>query len=240
MITEADWTAAQAGNTSARNKLMLHYQPLVSRVAVSMAKGMPPHVDQDDLKSSAQFGLMDAISKYDTEAGVRFESFAVRRIRGSILDELRNQDWAPRSVRSKERTLSSVIEEVSQMIGRDPTEADLVEHSDLTIADIRSIQSSTDRSNMFSLDAPVSDDSNSDSFSDMTSRSDDQDNAVNLSDFADAMEAMDELESVVISSHYYLGKSLADIGKMLEVTESRVCQIHTKALKKIRKSVQRL
>lgn len=126
------------------------------------------------------------------------------------------------------------------MIGRDPTEADLVEHSDLTIADIRSIQSSTDRSNMFSLDAPVSDDSNSDSFSDMTSRSDDQDNAVNLSDFADAMEAMDELESVVISSHYYLGKSLADIGKMLEVTESRVCQIHTKALKKIRKSVQRL
>lgn len=223
----------------------MEYQNLVEFCAGSLSKGMPAHIDKNDLISSGQFGLFDAISRFDYERGLQFETFAVQRIKGAILDELRSQDWVPRSVRSRQRNVTKAMEEVSQEMGGSASISDVVERSDLSRADIAKAAAHAEFGQVHTLDMeirPQRGEPSSVTVAD-TVTSDvgglaemfenvDQDAVVQ------AIDGLDNREVMVVTMHYYLGKSLAEIGREFGVTESRVCQIHTKALKSIREGLK--
>jgi len=242
MITQTDWELAQNGDLEVRNRIVLEFQNLVEFCANAMSKGMPSHIDKNDLISSGQFGLIDAVSRFDYSRGLRFETFAVRRIKGAILDELRSQDWVPRSVRSRERRLAQAIESDS----KSPSMAELIEMTDMTEEEILKTRSGSELSQIHTLDMQLEsrrpNDSGSVSLADTVTR-----DIGGLSEMFENLDpeavvtAIDDLgnrEVMVITMHYYLGKSLKEIGREFGVTESRVCQIHTKALKKIREGLK--
>lgn len=238
MITQSDWVSAQSGDTAARNKILIQYQDLVEYCANSLSKGMPSHIDKQDLISCGQFGLIDAISRFDYERGLQFETFAAQRIRGAILDELRAQDWVPRSVRSRERRVSKAIESAAQSSGASLSDQQISEITDLSVDQVVKARATAELSQVYALDMQLDDSDSGFTLADtVTSDIGDLSSMFENLDpeaVADALSALDEKEAMVIALHYYLGKSLAEIGRQFGVTESRVCQIHTKALKSIR------
>ena len=246
MITQTDWESAQSGDIEARNRILLEFQGLVEFCANSLSKGMPSHIDKGDLVSSGQFGLIDAISRFDYSRGLQFETFAVQRIKGAILDELRSQDWVPRSVRSRQRKVTNAIESVSQEMGGTAPIEEVVKRTSLSRDDIAKAESNSEFGQIHTLDMKLSEDrgtsSNSVSLAD-TLTNDVGDlglmfENVDPDTVVEAMSSLDDREVMVVTMHYYLGRSLAEIGREFGVTESRVCQIHTKALKSIREGLK--
>src|SRR5205823_2314765 len=153
----------RTGARDARDRLIVHYSPLVKYVAGRVSAGLPQNIEQADLVSYGIFGLIDAIDKFDTARGIKFETYAIARIKGSIIDELRSIDWVPRSVRAKARSVEKAYAKLENELHRMP-----------------------------------------------------------------------EREKIVLTLYYYEGLTLGEIGEVLGVTESRVCQIHTKAVLQLR------
>lgn len=246
MITQTDWESAQSGDIEARNRILLEFQGLVAFCANSLSKGMPSHIDRGDLVSSGQFGLIDAISRFDYSRGLQFETFAVQRIKGAILDELRSQDWVPRSVRSRQRSVTTAMESVSQETGGTASIEEIVERTSLSRDDIAKAESNSEFGQVHTLDMQLShprgDGSSSVSLADtLTNDIGDLSGVFHNVDpdaVVEAMASLDDREVMVVTMHYYLGHSLAEIGREFGVTESRVCQIHTKALKAIREGLK--
>lgn len=246
MITQTEWESAQSGDIEVRNRILLEFQGLVEFCASSLSKGMPAHIDKGDLISSGQFGLIDAISRFDCTRGLQFETFAVQRIKGAILDELRSQDWVPRSVRSRQRNVTKAIESVSQEMGGSASIEEVIKRTDLSRADIARAESNSEFGQIHTLDLQLSDprgnsggsvslaDTLTNDLGDLGSMFENLD----PDDMVEAMSGLDDREVMVVTMHYYLGKSLAEIGREFGVTESRVCQIHTKALKTIREGLK--
>lgn len=228
-----------------RDVLVLVYAPLVKFVASRLASRLPPDVDRADLTSHGLFGLLDAIGRYDPERG-RFSTFAVPRIRGAILDALRSEDWVPRTVRVKQRKIADAIATFESAHHRTPSDAELAqtlgwEDRQLTVA-LTELSVTTvpalDQTIELSDGGPVR---LADTVADAVNLAPDQlaDAAEELRLLRQTLTDLPERDRAVLTMYYYEGMTLRQIGDVLGVTESRVCQIHTKSVMALRGKLER-
>ena len=223
----------------AREALILHYSPVVKFVAGRVAVGLPRNVDQADLVSNGVFGLIDAIDKFEPERGFKFETYAINRIKGSILDGLRALDWVPRSVRSRAREIERSLAELEHRLARTPTDEELSTHMNVELDSVRTTLAEMSNLGIVALDELVGPDSSSslvDFLPDPTGLGPEAafqaDETRHL--LGDAINRLPDRERLVVTLYYYEGLTLAEIGEVLGVTESRVCQIHAKSVLSLR------
>jgi RNA polymerase sigma factor for flagellar operon FliA len=238
------WSDYKAsGKPDARERLIIHYAPLVKFVAGRVAAGLPQSIEQSDLVSYGIFGLIDAIDKFDPGRGFKFETYAIARIKGAIIDELRSIDWVPRSVRAKARSIERAISKLENELKRSPEDAEVAAELDMTEGELAGVLSQISFTGLVALDdllaASGTDRTAGTSVADTIS--DGAHDPVQLFEvdemkhlLADAINRMPDRERLVLTLYYYEGLTLAEIGDVLGVTESRVCQIHTKAILQLR------
>jgi len=225
----------------AREGLILHYSPLVKFVAGRVGSGLPRNVDQNDLVSFGTFGLIDAVDKFEPERGFKFETYAVNRIKGAILDELRHLDWVPRSVRSRAREIQRTMAELNHRFQRTPTEEEVAGAMDLPLATLRDQLGEIANLGFVALDELLNpSETDSGAMSEMIADPTAIDPSGSFEKeetrymLADSINRLPDRERLVLTLYYYEGLTLAEIGGVLNVTESRVCQIHTKAVMSLR------
>jgi RNA polymerase sigma factor FliA len=235
----AIWHAFKStGDVEARERLILHYAPLVKYVASRVATGLPASVDQADLVSYGMFGLIDALQKFEPGRGNKFETYAIPRIRGAIIDELRAMDWVPRSVRFKQREIEKALNDLEAMLKRQPTDSELAERLGMSLRELHEVITQISFVSVLALDETVSVgadrgekvslvDTLADKGFDPSTGVESQETRSLL---AAAINELSEREKIVVTLYYFEGLTLAEIGDILGVTESRVCQIHTKAV----------
>jgi len=231
----------ETGQRELRDQLIVHYSPLVKYVAGRVATGLPQNVDQADLVSYGIFGLIDAIEKFDLDRGFKFETYAIARIKGNILDELRSIDWVPRSVRAKARAIEKAYSKLEGQLHRTPTDVELAKELDLTDDQLQTTLGQISFTGLVALDEMLSGGDRGDS---MTLGDTVPDAGVGpvaayeveemRQILAEAINRLPEREKTVLTLYYYEGLTLAEIGSILGVTESRVCQIHTKSVIQLR------
>jgi RNA polymerase sigma factor for flagellar operon FliA len=231
----------------AREQLIIHYAPLVKYVASRVATGLPANVEQADLVSYGIFGLIDALDKFDLTREIKFETYAIPRIRGAIIDELRALDWVPRSVRFKAREVEKASTELEARLKRAPSDKEVAEHLGVSMDELHDIITQISFVTVTALEEVVSTGSERgesisllDTLADMGS----SDPTLGLEGsetraiLASAINALSEREKIVVTLYYFEGLTLAEIGDVLGVTESRVCQIHTKAVGQLRTNLK--
>lgn len=235
------WREFRAGpNQRLRERLVLHYAPLVKYVAGRVGTGLPTHIDVGDLVQSGIFGLIDAIEKFDPERGWRFETYAMQRIRGAILDDLRSQDWVPRVVRSRLREAERALERLGAQLHRTPTDTELAEELDISVEELRDLYGQLRLTSVVALEDLVAAGKDSGSLVDTLPDDDAVDPVAVLVDrdnrrqLAEAIAQLTERDRIVVSLYYFESLTLAEIGKVLGVTESRVSQLHTRAVLRLR------
>jgi RNA polymerase sigma factor for flagellar operon FliA len=226
------------GNADAREKLILHYAPLVKYVASRVATGLPASVDQHDLVSYGMFGLIDALEKFEPGRGNKFETYAIPRVKGAIIDELRAMDWVPRSIRFKARELEKAQADLEAKLKRRPSEEELAERLGMSRRELHAMVSQISFVSVLALDEVVS--AGSDRGDQVTLMDTIADKGLDPTWglesqemrglLAAAINSLSEREKIVVTLYYFEGLTLAEIGEILGVTESRVCQIHTKAV----------
>jgi len=226
-----------------RDHLILHYSPLVKYVAGRVGVGLPQNVEQADLVSYGIFGLIDAIEKFDPDRGFKFETYAISRIKGAILDELRSIDWVPRSVRAKGRAVERAFSKLEGTLHRSPTEAELAEELGYSEAQLQTTLGQLSLTGVAALDEMLGDRSDATTLGDTIA--DQADGPVAMLEhrelrgqLAEAIERMPEREKVVLTLYYFENLTLSQIGEVLGVTESRVSQIHTKSVLQLRSRLQ--
>ncbi len=235
----AVWHAFKgADDAIARETLILHYAPLVKYVASRVASGLPASVEQGDLVSYGMFGLIDALKKFEPGRGNKFETYAIPRIKGAIIDELRSMDWVPRSVRFKQREIEKALADLESMLKRQPSEKELAERLGMTLSELHEVITQISFVSVLALDETVNVgadrgeqvalvDTLADKAFDPGTGVESQETRGML---AAAINSLSEREKIVVTLYYFEGLTLAEIGTILGVTESRVCQIHTKAV----------
>ncbi len=235
------------GSPEIRERLILHYSPLVKFVAGRVAAGLPQSIEQSDLVSYGIFGLIDAIDKFDPSRGFKFETYAISRIKGAIIDELRSIDWVPRSVRAKARAVERAYSKLENELRRSPEDKEVAAELGMTEAELDAVLSQVSFTGLVALDellsAGGSDRSGTSTVMDtIADRAHDPVEAFEVDEMkhllADAINRMPDRERLVLTLYYYEGLTLAEIGGVLGVTESRVCQIHTKAILQLRGRLQ--
>jgi len=238
------WTEYKSRQSErARDALIVHYSPLVKYVAGRVAVGLPQNVEHSDLVSYGMFGLIDAIDKFEPERGFKFETYAISRIKGAILDELRSIDWVPRSVRSKLRQIEKAIAKLEAEHHRAPSDEELATELKWTDDQLQTALTQISHVGLAALD-------------EILSVSGDRGETITLGDtiadrsahgpmgafeiaetrqlLGQAINALPEREKLVLTLYYYENLTLQEVGRVLGVTESRVCQIHTKAVLHLR------
>ena len=242
-VLGAIWHAFKStDDAEARERLILHYAPLVKYVASRVATGLPSSVEQADLVSYGMFGLIDALKKFEPGRGNKFETYAIPRIRGAIIDELRSMDWVPRSVRFKQREIEKALADLESMLKRQPTEKELAERLGMSLGELHEVITQISFVSVLALDETVSVgadrgeqvslvDTLADKGLDPSWGVESQETRGLL---AAAINSLSEREKIVVTLYYFEGLTLAEIGTILGVTESRVCQIHTKAVGSLR------
>jgi RNA polymerase sigma factor FliA len=238
------WRAYKSDATpEARDRLIVHYSPLVKFVAARVAAGLPQSIEQADLVSYGIFGLIDAIDKFDLGRGFKFETYAISRIKGAIIDELRSIDWVPRSVRAKARSIEQAYSRLENELLRTPDDAELARELDITDGELAQNLSEISFVGIVALDEIIGaggERTGSTTVGDTVAAGGAHDPVAAFevdemkSLLADAINRMPDRERLVLTLYYYEGLTLAEIGEVLEVTESRVCQIHTKAILQLR------
>jgi len=229
----------ETGDAATRERLILHYAPLVKYVAGRVGVGLPPNIEQADLVSYGIFGLIDAIEKFDIHRAIKFETYAISRIRGAIIDELRAIDWIPRSVRYKAREVERAYAALEAELRRTPTEPEVAERLGIGLDDLHQIFSQVSYVNVVALDELLTVGGEKgdklslvDTLED--TKAEDPVTAFEAEEtkylLARAINQLPEREKIVVTLYYYEGLTLAEIGRVLGVTESRICQMHTKAV----------
>ena len=226
---------------------MLAYSPLVKYVAGRMSSGLPAHVEDADLISYGLLGLISAIERFDLSREIKFETFAINRIKGSIIDELRSLDWVPRSVRAKAREIERANAKLEATLHRAPSDAEMAEELGVSVDDFQASLTLISNSSIVALDElwTVSD-ASGDQVSLLDTIQDP--NAADPASEMDATEAKDRLadaiarlperEKLVVALYYYENLTLREIGEVLGVSESRVSQLHTKAVLRLKSRLQ--
>jgi RNA polymerase sigma factor FliA len=233
----------RTGDAGIRDRLILTYAPLVKYVAGRLGSGLPAHVDEGDLVSYGLLGLIGAIERYEPDRDVKFETYAIARIKGAIIDELRAMDWVPRSVRARARDIERAIAELEAKLGRAPTDEEISKKLGLTQEELDGSLTEIARSSIAALDElwTVSG-SGGDQIAliDTIEDTDAPDPQSTLSQtelreaIADAIARLPEREKLVVTLYYYEELTLREIGEVLGVTESRVSQLHTKAILRLK------
>ncbi|GGO56658.1 MULTISPECIES: RNA polymerase sigma factor WhiG [Streptomyces] len=230
------------GDGRLREQLILHYSPLVKYVAGRVSVGLPPNVEQADFVSSGVFGLIDAIEKFDIERSIKFETYAITRIRGAMIDELRALDWIPRSVRQKARNVERAYATLEARLRRTPSEGEVAAEMGIAVEELHAVFSQLSLANVVALEELLHVGGEGDRLSLMDTLEDTAaDNPVEVAEgrelrrlLARAINTLPEREKTVVTLYYYEGLTLAEIGNVLGVTESRVSQIHTKSVLQLR------
>lgn len=244
-ILQEEWlTYKDCHSITSRNQLVLHYTSLVRYVAAKVGGQLVAWVDRDDLISYGMFGLIDAIEKFDLDRGVKFETYAVRRIHGAILDEIRSLDWVPRSVRSKAKEIVKAQEEVEMLLGRPAQQREVAEYLGIPLEDYWRLASESNASTIESYNREVLVEGNQESSYDVSF-----DPGSNPEDLAqvkevvelvgEAINQMDQMSKTILTLYYLHEMKLAEIGQIFGVTESRVCQLQGRALQSLRAAFNR-
>lgn len=222
-----------SGEPMAREWLVVHYASLVKFVAGRLAAGLPRSVDTGDLVSAGVFGLMNAIERFDPANGAKFETYAIPRIRGAILDSLRALDWVPRSVRSRSRSVQEAIATLEHELGRTPADDEIAASLGISTEELEQWLADIAAGSVGPLDHVAMDATPSESANELQPG-----HALEQQELRDAMRSeinrLPEREQAVLILYYDDGLTLAEIGEALGVTESRVSQIHTKAVLQLR------
>ena len=231
------------GDERARERLVVAYSPLVKYVAGRMSSGLPAHVEESDLISYGLGGLISAIQRFDLSREIKFETYAITRIRGAIIDELRTLDWVPRSVRARAREIERANMKLEARFQRAPTDEEMATELQLSVEDFQEALLQISNSTIVALDELWSvSDSTGDAISLLDTLPDrgapDPEQLMDQSELrdriADAIAALPEREKLVVALYYYENLTLREIGEVLGVTESRVSQLHTKAVLRLR------
>ena len=233
----------RTGDQKIRDRLILTYAPLVKYVAGRLGSGLPAHVDEGDLVSYGLLGLIGAIERYDPARDVKFETYAMARIKGQIIDELRSMDWVPRSVRARARHIERAIGELEARLGRAPTDEEIAKKLGVTEEELEESLGEIARSSIAALDElwTVSG-SGGDQVALIDTIEDegapDPQGTLSVTEqkeaLADAIARLPEREKLVVTLYYYEELTLREIGEVLGVTESRVSQLHTKAILRLK------
>jgi RNA polymerase sigma factor for flagellar operon FliA len=235
------------GDETARERLVLAYSPLVKYVAGRMASGLPSHVDEGDLISYGLEGLIKAVQRFDPGRQIKFETFAITRIKGQIIDELRSLDWVPRSVRAKARDIEKANMALEHQLQRAPTDQEMAEKLNVSLDDFHSSLVQISNSSVVALDELWTlSDSSGDQVSLLDTIQDpdaiDPVSAMSQTEIkdrlAEAIERLPEREKLVVALYYYENLTLREIGEVLGVTESRVSQLHTKAILRLKSRLE--
>ncbi len=230
-----------------RDKLIKEYLHLPKYIAGRMAISLPDHIEYDDLLSCAVMGLINAIEHYDPERGVPFEYFASHRIKGEILDDLRRMDWVPRSIRKKAKNLETALMKLQNKLGRAPSDKELANYLGITETQLNQLYNEVKGVNLISLQDLVYDnDIHSTELSNFIKDDSIPDPDTDLEkkelseELANFINTLNNKEKLVIALYYYEGLTLKEIGKVLDITESRVSQLHTKALMNLKAKIKLL
>lgn len=216
-----------------QQELLQQYLPLVKRHALNLKTRLPPSIDLDDLIQAGSIGLLDAISRYDQSQGTTFGTFVVHRIRGAMIDELRSRDWAPRSVRRNARLLESTLVNLEQSLGRPATEREIAEAMGMSLAGYQQLLCDTNGSQMVPFDQASEEhldfgevpDGNP--FNDLLEER-------NRRGLIRAIDNLPERERLLMALYHQEKLNMREIGLVLEISESRVCQLHSQAIARLR------
>jgi len=231
----------QEGDEEARERLVIAYSPLVKFIAGRMASSLPAHVDEGDLVSYGLLGLISSIERFDPQREIKFETFAVARVKGAIIDELRALDWVPRSVRSRARQMERAHAALEARLGRSPTDEEMAEKLEISVGDYNDTLLQIANSSVLALDdlwTFADPDGGGGQITVLDTIQDpnalDPEAEAHTSELkdrlAEGIESLPERERLVIALYYYENLTLREIGEVLGVTESRVSQLHTKAV----------
>ena len=229
-----------------REKLLERYTPLIKYVVERLSVGLPKNVDHDDLMSAGILGLLDAYDKYDSGKGTKFETYAVWRIKGAVLDQLRALDWASRSVRRKAREVEASTRRLDQRLGRSATEEEVAKEAKMSLADYHRLMDQVRGAVLLSLDetrspedgdslglAEIIEDPNA---PDVLARLEEEETRIVL---LDTLNRLPEQERIVVALYYYEHMTLREIGVTLGISESRVSQVHSRAVLRLKSRVRR-
>ncbi|MHB8926030.1 MAG: FliA/WhiG family RNA polymerase sigma factor [Bacillota bacterium] len=244
------WTLYKKGkDLRAREELILNYASLVKYIAGRLAMGMPPNVELDDLISYGIFGLIDAIEKFDPERGVKFETYAIARIKGAILDGLRAFDWAPHSLRQKARELERAYGDLEAKLGRSVSDEEVAGHLGISLEQLQGRLAGVSSLALLSLDDLWP----NEGFGDGLVRPLDtiiDDNSPDPVAFvvfeekkallAEAIDKLPEKERLVVALYYYEGLTAKEISQVMNLSQSRISQLHSKAILRLRGRLSRL
>lgn len=224
-------------NGAHREELILKYAPLVKSIADRMAIRLPPRISNEELASAGIVGLLDALDKFDAEMGIKFKTYAEHRIRGAMLDELRKMDWVPRSVRKDIHRIEDATAAVQYRFGREPEDFEVAQEMGIDLEVYYKKISRTQGVGLFSLDAVMPDGLGS-VFAKHSSEDPSPLDELKIKELkkiiSKALLGLSEKEQLAISLYYYDELTLKEIAKVLDLTESRISQIHSKAIIRLR------
>jgi RNA polymerase sigma factor for flagellar operon FliA len=229
-----------------RQELIVKYTPLIKYIANRIAIRLPSHIEIEDIVNTGVLGLMDAIEKFDPSRGVKFETYAEFRIKGAILDELRAMDWVPRSVRKIATWLETTGAALEKKLGRPAYDEELAEAMDIEVDKLHEFLSRAGGISLLSLEMVINNNDGKRNLMDFLADKEDKNpvESLKLEEMrdivADCIELLPEKEKLVISLYYYDELTMKEIGKVLKLTESRVSQIHTKAVLRLRGKLRRM
>ena len=242
---DALWVAyKKTRDSNLRNRLIEKYYPLVRYISERLLSTLPRSIELDDLTSAGLFGLMDAIDGFDLSRGIKFKTYCSTRVRGSILDELRSQDWVPRLVRLKANKITKALKALNSRLGREPTEIEMAEELGITIPEFHSMVEEANPVTIYSLSDKF-DDSQSDGNMEKAEiiadrRVESPLECINRRDVIEVLTRnLSHKEKRIIIMYYYEGLTMKEVGRILDLTESRVCQIHSNVISRLKERVQR-
>lgn len=225
-------------NLQLREKIIIEYAPLVKIVAGKLSMYLGYNVEYDDLVGYGVFGLIDAIDKFDYEKGIKFETYASLRIRGAILDQIRKMDWIPRSLRQKQKKIDTAMSQLETKLGRTASDEELAKELGITGDELIQWQGQANVSNLVSLDEFMEAGSEKSIDKVKISNFEQPEEVIEKNEvkqmLMDSLDSLTEKEKKVILLYYYEELTLKEISRVLEVSESRISQLHTKALKKMK------
>jgi len=244
MVSRETWVKYKETHSNILfEELVTAYLPLVKFVASRLHSTLPSNIDKEDLESDGVFGLMEAIKRYDPERGVKFESFAVIRIRGSMIDKLRANDWVPRSVKSRSKEVKEAREILENEYDRPVTIQEISDHLDVSTTFVKKAESHSAIGTIGTLDAPINDENYS-TVGESIESNDTLDANYSIALVRDYLvkiiNGLSDRERIIFTLYYYENLPLSEIGTLMGITESRVCQIHGRAIEDARLSFQSL